>query len=304
MYEGDLFLVRPLFWIPRTKSGWLERWELWNQAPSRHKLDASRLPSRTHQVRPVMERAYQLYARQKGAPIWGDKTVNSYNCLVEAASNFPNARFIMLWRDPVAIYRSVIKAAQSATWFADRSGMIYRLLMGHKALKTERDRLVSRGARIHEIYFEDLVNNPVATLTGICEFLGIPFVPAMADLGGADRSAISEGDHHHMVKSERIVSSLDRPEVVPARVKRKIERYVALWQEESGGLWPLPPGRRSCDSEKPSALERLCDQFIYRCLRTMDFLVVILYCYAPLALLRRFRAFKRRRARGSALKAE
>jgi len=59
------------------------------------------------------------------------------------------------------------------------------------------------------------------------------------------------------VKSERIVSSLERSEVLPADLKRRIERYVSLWREESWDTWPMvsfpraltlgnsPPGKDS-----------------------------------------------------------
>ena len=298
MYEGDLFLLRPLFWIPGAGSRWLARWEFWNEALERHGLDAGRIPLNISCLQTAMERAYQEYAHQKGALIWGEKSPNCYDSLTCLARDFPDARFIIIWRDPGAICRSVIRAAEVASWF-NRRGMIYRALMGCRALKTECDRLASRGARVHQVQYEALVRDPAGAMVDVCKFLGVPFVPSVASLEGADRSAIYQGEHHSLVKGERIVSSLERPEVLPADLKRKIERYVSLWRAESGGKWPILSSPQNGDSGKPSLRERLLDRALYRCLRTLDSIVVFAYCSAPLWLLKRLRAFKRRHARSS-----
>src|SRR6516162_10839373 len=70
MYEGDLFLLRPLFWMPGAGSRWLARWEFYNGAVSRHGLDAKRIPSTISRLSTAIEKAYQEYARQKDALIW------------------------------------------------------------------------------------------------------------------------------------------------------------------------------------------------------------------------------------------
>src|ERR1700685_110141 len=45
MYEGDLSILRPLFWTRRPEGKWLDRWEFWNLAPQRHNLDRNRILS-------------------------------------------------------------------------------------------------------------------------------------------------------------------------------------------------------------------------------------------------------------------
>ncbi len=44
MYEDELPLLWPLFLSGKAKSDWPERWEFWNQAPSRHKISVNDLP--------------------------------------------------------------------------------------------------------------------------------------------------------------------------------------------------------------------------------------------------------------------
>lgn len=293
MYEGDLFLLRPLFRIPGARSGWLRRWEFWNEALKRHGLDVGRIPLNISRLPIAMERAYQEYAHQKGALIWGDKSPNYYESLSRLARDFPDPRFVIIWRDPAAICLSVIRAAKENSWFG-RRGMTHRALMGYKALKTQCDRLVSGGARVYQMQYEALVKDPVCAMVDVCRFLNVPFVPSVASLDGADRSAIYLGEHHSLVKGERIVSSLERSEVLPADLKRKIERYVSLWREESGGKWPILSCPQNGNSGKPTLRERLFDRALNCCLRTLDSIVVFVYCSAPLWLLKRIRAFKRR----------
>jgi len=295
MYEGDLSLLRPLFWIRRAERKWLERWEFWNEAPKRHELESDSIPSGAFPLRTAMQSVYQLYAEQKKASIWGDKSPNYHDCLSRLAREFPDARFLIIWRDPSSICRSVVSAAKENAWWG-RPGMSHRTLMGYKRMKTECDRLLQRGTRVYQIHYETLVRDPITVMSAVCKFLDVPFVRAMASLDGADRSAIYEGKHHTLVNGERIVSSLDRSEVLSPRLKKKIERYVCMWREQTNGEWPvvLNPPMRGC--KKPSALERAFDEIVYRYFRALDTVVIFVYCFAPLGFLKKFRAARRRAA--------
>src|SRR5262249_41268704 len=140
MYEGDLFLLRPLFWMPGAGSRWLARWEFWNGAPKRHALDTERIPLTLSRLPRAMEKAYQEYACQKGALIWGEKSVHFHHSLPRLVQDFPDARFIFLWRDLAAICSSVIRAKND--FFLGRSRMTERTLARYKILTVQRDRLL------------------------------------------------------------------------------------------------------------------------------------------------------------------
>ncbi len=51
-------------------------------------------------------------------------------------------------------------------------------------MKLEADELVRRGAAIHQLQYDDLVREPAAELTAICNFVGVPFDPKMNSLEG------------------------------------------------------------------------------------------------------------------------
>ena len=63
----------------------------------------------------------------------------------QLAGWFPNAKFIVIWRDPADVCRSIVRAAEKSSWFA-RPGMDLRALLGYRRMKQEADELVRRGA--------------------------------------------------------------------------------------------------------------------------------------------------------------
>ena len=290
LYEGDLLALRPLFLVPGGRERKLRRWEFWNRGLHRHGLDESRFSQAD--LSGMASQAYRQYADQKGALIAGEKSPNYFDSIARLARDFPDARFIVIWRDPAAICNSVLRAAKRVhSWF-NRKGMCLRVLLGMQAMRTECDRLVRRGARLYELSYESLVRNPTGTMKEICRFLEIPFIPEMASLEGADRSAIYADGPHEQVRSERITSSPRRTDVLPEKLKRKITRYLAFWHETYGDRWPQIPHPQTSEGSKPSLVERVSDKVRYGYLRLLDAAVILVYCFAPIWLLRRFRSLK------------
>src|SRR5438477_10606067 len=90
MYEGDLPVLSPLFVVPRKKENWLTRWDFWNSAVSRHRIDVARIPDGIGDLRTAMEAVYRQYA---GDSIWGCKSPNYFDSMTRVAEVFPSARF-------------------------------------------------------------------------------------------------------------------------------------------------------------------------------------------------------------------
>jgi len=290
LYEGDLFLLRPLFWMPGSGRRWLARWDFWNGALKRHGLDAQKFPQDISRLPAAMEKTYREYAQQKGALIWGEKSVHFHHFFNLLVQDFPDARFIFLWRDLAAICSSVIRAKDD--FFLGRGWMTERTLGRYPVLIEQCQRLMSRGVPVHQIHYENLTKDPVAEMKEVCNFLDIPFVPEMASLKGADRSAIYEGGHHSLVRSEKIVPARQRSDVLSPDLKNKIDRSLSFWKERSGDRWPILWPTQKSGSRKTSWRERLFDWAWYRCLRAYDSLVAGIYCFAPLRLLQRYRNYK------------
>lgn len=292
MYESDLPLLHSLFLLPRKSSWWLNKVDSWNGALTRHKIDATAIPENISDLPGAFSAVAQQYAMKKGATVWGCKSPSYYDYMTELANWFPRAKFIVIWRDPADVCRSIVRAAEKSPWFA-RPGMDLRALLGYRRMKKEADELMRRGAAIHQLQYDDLVRDPEAALTSICEFIGVPFEPRMTSLEGADRSAIYNGEHHSMVKSSSIEAKRNRPEVLSPALKSKVERYVVFWRKQSGGNWPVKAA--VTDGTKAASLvERTADRIRHGALRTFDCIVPLLYSFVPVSVWLKYREVKSR----------
>ena len=290
MYEGDLPLLWPLFLGSRAKSDWPERWEFWNSAPMRHEVSLSNLPRNASTLEEAATAGWKQYA---GDAIYGCKSPNYFDMLPGLAKEFPNAQFIIIWRDPTDICRSVARASKGDSFFAKR-GMVLRALRGYEELKKGFDTLVARGACVHAVQYEELIKNPTAVMSDVCRFLGVEFEPRMVSLQDADRSAIYDAGHHEGVNSERVGPRKPKPESLPAEIREKIARYVTAWHRRYQGAWPAVPQGNDVKLGAWFAFEKFFDSVLYRTYRALDWMIVFIYCFAPLAMLRKYRASRGR----------
>lgn len=290
MYESDLPVLWPMFRVPWIRKTWVQKWECWNAGLTRHDLDAASLTGPVSSLADAMERAGRTYAAEKGKKLWGCKSPSYYDRLVDLAREFPQARFVIIWRDPEEICDSVIRAASSGMWFA-RPGTPRKALLASKILKQQTEKLIARGAFVHQIHYRDLVEDTTGTMRGICQFLQVPFTPAVTVLEKADRSAVFTGAHHKLAKGNQIVSRKSRNEAIPPVLASKIERYKALWKSEDGDGWLL--SRRFPEAGRKAGIwERATDRLLLLALRTRDVAPRILFSILPMAVWQTYRRFK------------
>ena len=116
----------------------------------------------------------------------------------------------------------------------------------------------------------------------------------MVSLRDADRSAIYDAAHHDGVNSERVGPTKPKPESLPDEIREKIGRYVAAWHRKYDGAWPAVPQGGDVKLSAWFAIEKFFDNVLYRMYRAIDWMIVFIYCFAPLALLRKYRAARGR----------
>jgi hypothetical protein len=297
LYEGDLPLLGPFFRAPGGRVHWPDRWEFWGGALHRHQLDSTSFPPNLDEEIGATRAVYRQFAARKGASIWGDKSPTYYAELLRLTRGFPDARFLVIWRSPEGILRSIRRASDKSHWFRKR-GMSLRALMGCREMKRQCDELRRRGVAVHEIQYEELVQDLEPVMRSICGFLGIPYDPAMTSLADADRSAIADGEHHAMVRSERVVATETadgrQADILAPALRAKARRYVNRWRQETHGDWPRYPQAADTTAGMPGLIERVKDRVLYRGYRVFDRLVLLLYSVAPIALLQRYRDWSRR----------
>lgn len=295
LYESDLPVLWPMFRFSGGRKTWVDKWEYWNASISRHNLDPACLVSPVQTLAEAFELAGREHARRLGKKRWGCKSPSYFNRLDQLAAGFPHARFVAVWRDPEECCRSAVNAAaasgDSAMWFA-RPGTNLQILLAAKTLKKQVDALLAKGVPVYQIHYRDLVTETTNVMRGLCEFLQVPFDPAVTILGNADRSAVFKGAHHSFARGSSIVSSTDRHQALPPKLTRKIERYRALWKAQSGDTWLLSRRFPEGSSAKPSLWERATDRLLYAAFRIRDTAPGICFSILPLSAWQAYRRFK------------
>jgi hypothetical protein len=286
MYEADLCLLRPVFLKPPIFQDWTARWEFWNQAFSRHGLDRAQFASNIPGFSTAFGAVHQEYARRKGARIWGDKSPNYYDQLVRISKDFPQARFIVVWRHPVETVGATKRAAATGNTYFRKPGMPLRSLLGSRVLKRQCDAIIAAGASVEQVQYADLVSRTAAVMRSLCQFLQIPYDPSLATLEGADRSAVYEGKHHSLLRQDVIVAG-PRPDVLDPSLRAKIDHYLTLWRESDSR-----ERRTISRGPTPSLAQRRLDQLRYRLYRALDACTGVAFCFLPISLLRLYRKAK------------
>ena len=129
---------------------------------------------------------FALYAARLGKPRWGDKTPTYRRSIIEIARAVPEARFIHIIRDgrDVALsYRGL--------WFGPGDDLDAQARFWTAEI-TEARRQAVEVAHYMELHYEGLVHAPEPALRRICEFLELPFHPAMLAYDERARGRLAE----------------------------------------------------------------------------------------------------------------
>jgi Sulfotransferase family len=114
------------------------------------------------------------FANQRGVRVVGEKTPGHVVYMQTLECFFPGARFIHIIRDP----RAVVNSWRRVPW---SSGTIVGDISSwRRYVVTARKHPPAAGA-LHTVRYETLVRKPEQALRAICEFLRIPFEPAMLE---------------------------------------------------------------------------------------------------------------------------
>lgn len=140
---------------------------------------------------------FALYARSRGKTMYGDKTPLYVSFIEPIASLLPETRFVHLIRDGRDTVLAYLERDKGPADVAE--GAFHwrlRVSRGH----TSGSRLGPD--RYREFHYEDLIDDPEATVRAICDFLGLQYDPAMLDYQATAERFLSEaknpGDHQHL----------------------------------------------------------------------------------------------------------
>jgi hypothetical protein len=127
-----------------------------------------------------------------GARFYLDKTPPYFLIVDEIVRALPDARVVVLWRNPLAVLASVVETFCDGRW---RPQDYPTSLFGGLARLVEGAR--RHGERIHAVRFEDLVGGDAAALAewrALTEFIGFEFDPGALHRFGATQLNGAMGD--------------------------------------------------------------------------------------------------------------
>ncbi|MBX3287244.1 MAG: sulfotransferase, partial [Actinobacteria bacterium] len=115
-----------------------------------------------------------------GARYFVDKTPRYTTIIPELHRVLPEAKYIVLLRNPMAILASMLERIEKPTAFQRFTLIRNDTVLAPPRLLAAIDRL---GPDAIVVHYEDLVAEPERVVAGICERLGLDFEPAMIDYG-------------------------------------------------------------------------------------------------------------------------
>lgn len=289
MYEAEPLELWPGRHCLLIKDDWPKRLEFFNQTFTRHKLDGQKF--RPTPAGP--EGALALYrAYAHGARVIGEKAPSYHNKLAALSRLFPDAHFLIIWRDPIDCCRSAARAARKNRFFGQR-GILSRMLFGAETFAQGVEELLREKRNVCEVAYNDLVKNPESELRRVCEFLKIPFNPVMLDLKSADTSSVPSGEHHGGVRSGVIGRPAETEEILAPEFVAKGRRYAKAWRERYSHL--KFAGALTTPAERgPRWMERFSDACVKNFWRSIDALKRFVFRRIPLSWWARLRSRPRK----------
>ena len=148
-----------------------------------------------------------------------DKTPSYFTVIPELGRVFPEARYLILLRNPLAVLSSMLDSWVRGEWLGVAHARAH-LLGAPSLLSAGRDLL---GAQAHTVHYEALVQTPEETMRAICSHLGLDYVPGLIEYGQADLPYWRHGD-------QKSVYRYTRPE--PAHVEKWVDslRHPQVWR--------------------------------------------------------------------------
>jgi len=288
MYECNVWDFPEILSAERFRGHWLERLEFFSHPLSRHRLILKGSLRGLESVKTPLD-LYRTFSQSKGATLYGEKSPLYCSRLRQLAQLFPDARFILIWRDPVEIYRSVVQAGRKVRFFRG-SRWLSNLIFQQEEMTRNAVDLKRRGFRVHNVTYSDLVGQTEEVCRGLCEFLGIEFDEKMLDLSTADFSAIQPSPNHEHLR-RGLIERRDLPdEVVNPGIVRKLQRFQARWARLRGECFGLK--QESSPHPEPTLAERLYCKMTGKLFWAMHNLKRALFEFLPLPWLRTYRGLK------------
>ncbi|MBB4931113.1 hypothetical protein F4561_001933 [Lipingzhangella halophila] len=135
---------------------------------------------------------FRRYARRFDKPRWGDKRPAYHHSIDQLARMFPGAQFVNIVRDG----RDCVGSLKNMSWF--RQDSYGAMSTWAEAIDNGRAAARKLGPEsFYEMRYEQLIGDPEAELSALCDFLGEEFDPAMCEPHQVAGIAVPKRKTHH-----------------------------------------------------------------------------------------------------------
>jgi hypothetical protein len=174
---------------------------------------------------PVVRAFYELYADKQRKPRWGDKTPG-YSQHIRAISKvIPEARFIHLIRDgrDVTLSRTTTLALKP-TSVTKAAGRWKRRLKRARRQGRKVDHYL-------ELRYEELASDPEGVLRRVCEFIELPWDPAMLAYHERSADRLQELDRDIPAMGDRLPRSAESRMALHERTTKPVDTSaIGKWR--------------------------------------------------------------------------
>ena len=160
-----------------------------------------------------------------GKTCWVEKTPGHLFFADVLSEMFPDARFLMLHRDPRAVV-----ASMNRTSFCSCDTVVNTLNLRHYLTWFEKAEKVIPGCRRRHIRYEDLLSDPESEVRGVCEFLDLPYEHEMLDFhadAGRHMQSTAAQDFNRRATERLDAMNAERwKSTFPEQEKQVVERLL------------------------------------------------------------------------------
>ena len=198
----------------------------------------------------MVARLYDKRFGGEGHRYFLEKTPRNYLIVDEILAMFPSAKIILLWRDPVRLYASIVRSLLSNRWkpgaynvdITDGLNNLCRAAAKHPD-------------RIRTVRYEELVSNPQDVLRELTDFLELQYHEHMTVLDDSEVLQGSLGDktgihQYGSISAGGLQSGLE--EVFHNRYRVRFMRKLLREWESEGYLAAMGYSHETLQSELPS----------------------------------------------------
>lgn len=200
-------------------SNWADKLDFWNNSLTRHNLLRRNWPRKSR--KDLAESLYKCRAELSEATYGGEKDPGYSRVLSRIASEFPDAKIIIIWRDPEQVAESVMRQKGSSSSFFRGQDATLRVLSYMDKLIVEWSKLELSNRDYRWLKLEDLQNDPEKTLEPIWEYLSLAPVAVTKLMRSPNSFQIPQEEHNQ----KALKGSIDR---VSTRKQELSHRYKQL----------------------------------------------------------------------------